>query len=485
VTTWHYDNARTGANTAETQLMPSNVNKNSFGKLFEQPVDGAIVGQALYLPKLRIPNKGVHNTVFVATMHDSVYAFDADSNVGADANPLWHRSFLSAGVNTVPIKMQGCGATTGWSEVGILSTMAIDPVARTLYVVAKTYENGTLVHRLHALDAKTGLDKKGSPVVIQGSFAAAGKTQTFQNSVQVNRPALLFESGNVYIGFGSNGCRTTAQGWVIAYNGKTLAPMGAFADEIGIGGAGIWQKGGGLSSDSDGKIYAETADGPFKSGVGFGQSVFKLSQVGSKLQLADWFSPFNQYYIDHNDLDMNDPVLILPDQPGPNRHLALAVGKQGTIYVLNRDDMGHYCGTCTITDTQIVQELTKQAGFETGGLVYWNDNIYATPVASSSMVFGMNAGLLDSTPVARSVTLASGHSPVLTANGNSNGILWQLSGSNLVAFDALSLKRLYTSVQATNGRDKLPKLPHFGNLVVANGKVYVGTNNSLAFFGLL
>jgi hypothetical protein len=207
--------------------------------------------------------------------------------------------------------------------------------------------------------------------------------------------------------------------------------------------------------------------------------------VGSTLKLADWFSPFNQYYIDHNDLDMNDPVLILPDQPGPNRHLALAVGKQGTIYVLNRDDMGHYCGTCTITDTQIVQELSKQAGFETGGLVYWNDSIYATPVASPSMVFNMSAGLIDGTIKARSVTNASGHSPVLTANGNGNGILWQLSGSNLVAFDALSLKRLYTSTQAANGRDKLPKLPHFANLVVVNGRVYVGTNNSLAFFGLL
>src|SRR3974390_175753 len=197
VTTWHYDNARTGANQNETLLFPGGVNPVTFGKLFEQPVDGAIVGKALYMPNLTIAKKGVHNVVFVATMHDSVYAFDADSAAGRNAAPLWHRSFLLPGVTTVPIAMQGCGNITGWTEVGILSTPVLDPVSKILYVVAKTHENSTFVHRLHALDARTGRDKLGSPVVIQATFQLAGHTYTFQNDVQINRPALLLDQGNV------------------------------------------------------------------------------------------------------------------------------------------------------------------------------------------------------------------------------------------------------------------------------------------------
>jgi hypothetical protein len=485
VWTWHYDNARSGANSSETILTPLNVNYNQFGKLFTQPVDGLVIGQALYLPGVTIPGNGVHNVVYVATMHDSVYAFDADSASGGDANPLWHTSFLINGATTVPIALQGCGPTTAWTEVGIVSTPVIDTATGTLYVVAKTYENSTFVHRLHALNVATGLEQPGSPIVITASYEVDGKTYTFEPAMQVNRPALLLEKGNVYIAIGSNGCRGgKEEGWVVAYNASTLQPVGAFDDEPGESAAAVWMRGGGLSSDSFGNIYGATADGPFAVGLDFGQSVFKLSQSGNTLQLADWFTPFNEAYLDENDLDMSEPVLILPNQPGKYPHLALAVGKEGTIYVLDRDNMGHFCATCTQVDTQIVQELTAFSP-EPGAMIYWNDTVYTTGVAAPIAALALRRGKLTLPPFAQSGKTGNGHSPVLSANGKTDGILWQLNGTYLCAYDALTLDKIYGSSQAPNGRDLIPALPHFANMVVANGKVYVGTNNSLVAFGLL
>ncbi|MFZ0797420.1 MAG: hypothetical protein WCA13_03150 [Terriglobales bacterium] len=485
VTTWHYDNARSGANPNETILTPLNVNFNQFGKLFTQPVDGLVIAQALYLPGVTIPGNGVHDVVYVATMHDSVYAFDADSATGSNASPLWHTSFLIDGAIPVPIALQGCGATTQWTEVGIVSTPVIDPAAGTLYVVAKTYENSTFVHRLHALDVATGVEKAGSPIVITASYEHHGTNYIFEPAMQVNRPALLLENGNVYIAIGSNGCRSgKEQGWVVAYKASTLQPVGAFDDEPGESAAAVWMRGGGLSSDSKGNIYGATADGPFAAGMNFGQSVFKLSQSGSELKLADWFTPFNETYLDENDLDMSEPVLVLPNQPGKYPHLALAVGKEGTIYVLNRDNLGHFCATCTKGDTQIVEELAAFSP-EPGAMVYWNNTIYTSGVAAPIAALALSEGVLAQTPFAQSKKVANGHSPVLSANGKTEGVLWQLNGTYLCAYDALTLLRLYGSSQAPDGRDLLPALPHFANLVVAHGKVYVGTNNSLVVFGLL
>jgi hypothetical protein len=485
VTTWHYDNLHTGANVNETILTPANVNKNSFGKLLARPVDGAIVGQALYLPSITIPGAGVHNVVYVATMNDSVYAFDADNNNGNNASPLWHTSFLVNGATPVPIALQGCGATTMWTQVGIVSTPVIDPVAGTLFVVAKTLENSNYVHRLHALDVTTGLEKPGSPIVITASYQSGGKNYVFADAMQVNRPGLLLENGNIYIAFGSNGCRGgKEEGWVVAYNKTTLAPEGAFDVEPGQSAAAIWQRGGSLSADSQGNIYGATADGPFVPGVNFGQSVIKLSQAGNTLQLSDWFTPYNEKKLDLNDLDMSEPVLILPNQAGKYPYLAAAVGKEGTIYILNRTNMGHFCSTCTTGDTQIVQELPAFAP-QTGALVFWNNAIYTTANGSPIYALAVSGGLVANSPLAQSKRVASGHSPIISSNGTSNGLLWQLDGNALQAFDALSLERIYSSDQAVNSRDVLPALPHFANMMVVNGKLYVGTNNSLVVYGLL
>jgi hypothetical protein len=479
VTTWHYDNLRSGADPNETILTPTNVNSKQFGPIFSQPVDGQVIGQALYLPGITIPGLGVHNVVYVATMNDSVYAFDADSNSGSNAKPLWHTSFLINGATTVPVKLQGCGGSNFWTQVGIVSTPVIDPVAGTLYVVAKTLENSSYVHRLHALDIATGLEQEGSPVVIAASYLSGGKNIPFVDMMQVNRPALLLQNGYLYIAFGSNGCRSDKEeGWVLAYDATTLLPEGVFDDEPGESAAAVWMRGGGLSADSEGNIYGATADGPFMSGTNFGQSVFKLSQSGSSLLLADWFTPFNELYLDNNDMDMSEPIMVLPNQKGKYPHLALAVGKEGTIYVLNRDNMGHFCATCTQTDTQIVQELTSFSPYP-GAMVFWNNTVYTSGTGMPISALTLKKGKLATTPFAQSKKVDSGHSPVVSANGTTvgTGILWQITGQSLAAFDAATLVRLYTNV--------LPKVPHFANVMVDNGKVYVGTNTSLVVYGLL
>src|SRR5579864_2622346 len=357
VTTWHYDNERTSANTTETLLTLSNVNVQSFGKLFSKPVDGFVVGHPLYLPGITMPGQGTRNVVYVATMHNSVYAFDADN---ANAAPFWVTSILTyspSGATSVPATVQRNAGVTAWTEVGIISTPVIDRNTGTLYPVAETYEGGNIVHRLHALDVTTGLEKFGGPTTIAATFTLNGVVSTFQGFFQINRPGLLLANGHVYIAFGSNCCNAYSQGWVMSYNATTLKQEGAFDAEPGRTLASVWQKGAGISADSIGNIYAETGEGFYAPGTNLSTSVFKLSQIGTTLSLADWFTPFNYQYLSNHDLDMAEAVLILPDQPGPFPHELIAIGKLGTVYVLNRDNMGQLCSACTTIDTQIVQEL--------------------------------------------------------------------------------------------------------------------------------
>jgi hypothetical protein len=484
VTTWHYDNARTGVNPNETILNLVNVNPNTFGKLFDLPVDGAVIGQVLYLPSVPIPGKGTHNVVYAATMHDSVYAFDADSNTGANASPLWEVSLLPPGATPVPMTVQGCSSVSGWTEVGIAATPVIDAATGTIYVVAKTYENGNSVFRLHALDVTTGGEKLGGPVQIAATYTLNGHTDTFNPFAETNRPALLLVNGHVYLAFGSNGCNAYGdQGWVISYNASTLAQEGAFNAEPGKALASIWMKGGGLSADSASNIYGETAEGNVTSGTNFGSSVFRLTQSGNSLHVADWFTPWNQAFLFQHDLDLNDAVLLLPDQPGSHPHLAMAAGKEGTLYLLDRDNMGKYCASCTAGDTQIVQEL-PQVAKHTGCLVYWNGMVYTTGTGYPIMGWALSNGMLSSTPVAQTPAQAGGHSPIITSAGTANGILWQINGTNLSAYNATTLVQLYATSQ-TNGRDTLPSMPHFAQLMIVNGKLYIGTNNGIAVLGLL
>jgi hypothetical protein len=484
VTTWHYDNARTSANTWETILTPSNVNSASFGKRFTQPVDGFVVGHPLYLPSVIIAGQGVYNVVYVATMHDSVYAFDADN---ANAPPLWVTSIFSyspAGATSVPATVKRNAGTTGWTELGIISTPVIDPATNTLYLVAETYENLNVVHRLHALDVTTGLEKFGGPTTIAASYTVNGKTTTFADLYEMNRPGLLLANGHIYIAWGSNGNNAYSQGWVLSYNAATLQQEGTYTAEPGKLLASIWQKGAGLSADSNGNIYAEAAEGFYAPDTNLSSSVLKLSQIGTTVALADWFTPYNQQYLSSNDLDLNDAVLILPDQPGLYPHELIAEGKEGTIYVLNRDNMGQFCSTCTAGDTQIVQEI-QGAAKQSGNPVYWNNTVYFTAQSSPVSAYTLSNGALIVPPTVQSVKVGGGSHAIITANGNFNGVLWIVNGPSLWAMDAKTLKTLYTSDQAANSRDTLPALAHFATPIAADGKVFIGTQNSLVVYGLL
>lgn len=485
VTTWHYNNARTGANTSESILTTSNVNYQTFGKRFTQPVDGFIVGHPLYLPGVSISGQGVHNVVYVATMHDSVYAFDADSALPA---PLWTTSLLdysAAGASTMSSALKNDFNPTAWPELGIVSTPVIDPTTGTIYLVAETYENAHVVHRLHALDVTTGQEKFGAPVTIAASSGQNGITTTFQDYYQMNRPGLLLANGHVYIAWGSNGNNTLpCQGWVLSYNATTLEQEGVFTTEPGQVLASIWQEGAGLSADSDGNIYAEDGEGYYAAGTNLSTSVMKLSQVGTELSLTDWFTPFIHQYLSQDDLDLTGGVVILPDQSGPVTHEAIGIGKQGTIYVLDRDNLGQLCSICTTTDTQIVQELIF-AATNSGTPVYWNNTLYFAGLGVPVVAYSLNDGLLTS-PFSSTSVNGGGSSPIITANGNSNGILWFVDGNhNLWALNATTLKMIYVNGLAPNGRDALGPLAHFATPIAADGEVFVGTQNSLTVYGLL
>lgn len=489
VTTYHNDVARTGLNASETILTPANVNKTTFGLLFSQTVDAPIVGQPLYLPGVTISGLGVHNVVYVATLNDSVYAFDADSNTGSNAAALWKVNFTnsSAGITTASGSYLPCQAVTKYTESGIVGTPVIDPTTLTIYVVAKTNENGTVFHRLHALDATSGAEKFGGPVAITGSFTTTkGVVATLNNLHAMNRPALLLNNGIVYIAFGSNGCNDTNYGWVFAYNAATLAQTGIFNTSPDTHLSSIWHAGSGLSADESGYIYGDTGEGKFTANTGgqdFGSSVLKLNPT--TVALADYFTPYNQQYISSHDLDLSScGTLVLPDQPGSNPHLLVASGKEGIVYVLNRDNMGKYNSA---GDTQIVQELPSVVGEIFGAPAYFNNTVYFAGNSRPIVALGLSNGLLTTTPVAQSAPMSGDHAPSISANGTANGVLWAIQGTgtaSMYAFNAVTLATLYSTNQAGT-RDKLPSIAHFVTPTVVNGKVYVGTQTTLAVYGLL
>jgi hypothetical protein len=478
---------------SETLLTPANVSPNSFGLLFNQPVDGFISGQPLYLPGVNIPGKGMHNVVYVATLHDSVYAFDADSATGEiNSQPLWVTSILNysgQGATSAPASIIAGLGITGFTERGIVSTPVIDAATNTMYLVAETYENQQVVHRLHALDVTTGLETLGGPTTIAASYRAPnGQVATFKPLRQSNRPGLLLNGGHIYVAFGGMGYNDTEeQGWVMSYNATTLQQEGVFAVEPGSCFASVWQHGAGLSADASGNIYAETGEGPYLQGINLSESVFRLSQVGAMLSLEDYFTPYNHVQMAKNDEDMADGVLVLPDHPAPHPHELVAAGKGKTIYVLDRDNMGGLCTTCTTGDTQIVQEVDLP-GYETGAPTYWNGNgrVYVTPGGGSNTVqaYAVSNGLLNLAAV--SPIISSGGHSFITSDGNTNGILWTSSLRVVYALDAVTLKILYSTSQATKGRDVPPApLPHIPMPIVANGRLYLGTTTSLAVYGLL
>jgi len=492
VLTQKNDTSRTGQNLNETYLTPSLVNATHFGPLFTQAVDGFVVAEPLYVPNLQI-NGATHNVVFVVTLHDGIYAFDADSSTGDNASPLWYTSLIDPpNVTTVPIADQGCPAN-GYSEMGILGTPVIDPTTNTMYLVAKTLENGNYIFRLHALNILTGQESLGGPVEIQASYTSDGQPVTFAVQHRMQRPALLLSNGVIYIAFGNMGCIADppSTGWLMAYQASNLdqiAVLDVGPRENAV--PGIWMSGDGPSVDSSGNVYLVTGDGEFDynlGGLDFGDTVLKLNLENGNFGLVDYFTPYNQSQLDQDDLDLGSSgLMLLPPQAGPNPNLGLVAGKAGEIYLVNQDSLGGYN---SVVD-QVVQEFPfnpNQSFVKIfGAASYWNNMVYFGASNSPIQAYGLSNGLLTTTPIAQTANTYNFATLFSTSsNGTQNGILWALEqirsdslprGSLLQAFNATTLQSLYSSW--------LSAATHLSIPMVANGKVYVGTQTSLAVFGL-
>ena len=498
VVTQHNDNGRTGQNLQETLLTPANVNVGSFGKLWTTLVDGQVYAQPLYVPNVTIPGKGVHNVFYVATEHDSVYAFDADSNSGDNGSPLWKTSFIAPanGITTISINDVNCNSAVV-PEYGITSTPVIDASTNTIYVLAETKEDGAFFNRLHALDITTGSEKFDGPFAIQATYPGTGAGSvdgilTFEPVMQLNRAGLLLSNGEIYLAWASYCDNAPFHGWVMAYDKSTLQQSAVWADTSNGEDGGIWMSGAGLTADASGNIIFSTGNGTFDavgSPVDFGDSIVKMVLNGSTLSVSDYFTPDNQAYLDLNDVDVAaGGVLLLPDQPGPYVHEAIGGGKDGNTYVINRDNMGHYNPN---NNSQIIQTLSGSAGMWASP-AYWNENVYFGWVNAPVQAFSVSNGLLSSSPTSTSPGSFywPGASLAISANHDANAILWGLNTSQndesvLHAYDATNVaSELYNSSQ--NGeRDSVGLPVKYAVPTVANGKVYVGAVGQVSVYGIL
>jgi len=498
VFTHHVDNARTGLHANETVLNQTNVHSSTFGKLASFSTDGIAHATPLYVANVNIPGVGLRNVVYVATEHDSLYAFDAD---GASATPLWHVSFINqaAGITTVPNGDTGecCDIAP---EIGITGTPVIDPATGTLYVVVKTKESATSYpQRLHALDIATGAEKLGGPVLIQASVPGTGSGssggQVAFNTLRENaRTAMLLLNGVVYFGFGSHGDYQPYHGWLFGYNATTLQRVLAFNTTPNGEGGGIWQSGGGLVVDAAGNIYFATGDGTFSAntgGVDYGDTFIRFNPATG---VTDYFTPHDENNINSSNLDLNaGGMILLPDQPGLHPHLLVSAGKNGTIYLVDRDNMTHFHAT-----DQNPQTLANVFPFGTplpgnySSPVYFNGSVYFGPVADVVQQFTFNNGLLTTFPTSTTPQIFAypGAALSVSANGTSDGIIWAVrksgaSPGTLHAYSANNLAvELYNSNQAGT-RDVLDAAAKFSLPLVVNGRVYVATEGQFSIFGLL
>ena len=507
VTTYHNDNARTGQNLQETILTTSNVNSTHFGKLFSQPVDGFIYAQPLYVSNAAIPDQGTHNVVYVTTMNDSVFAFDADSNGGSNQQALWQVTFTNpaAGITTVSTTDVDCTVTVT-SEIGIMATPVIDLSSNTLYVVARTRESGTFYHRLHALDITTGAEKFGGPVAIQATVSGTGSGSkggkiSFNAQLENPRAGLLLQNGLVYIAWSSLCDHGAYHGWVMAYDVQTLAQTAAWITTANGKRGGIWQSGGGLAGDSSYNTFLAIGNGTFDAdtaGSDYGQSITKLAPPSSgTFPVADYFTPYNAITYNSTDLDIGSGgVLLLPDQTiGPFAHLLAQGDKAGNLYLINRDNMGHFNSS---NNNQIVQYIPGADAGMYSSPTWWNNYVYISGKGNPIKAFSFNptTGLISTTPSSQTGATYTypGSTVSVSANQATNGIVWAVNNAtfanpsknaSLHAYDATNLARqLYGSGQNPS-RDNPGPAVKFTVPTIANGKVYVATQKSLVVYGLL
>jgi hypothetical protein len=501
VITYHYDNLRTGQNLSETSLTPANVNSSKFAKLGSFTVDGRVDGQPLYLSSVSIPNQGTKNVLYVVTEHDSVFAFDADSVNGATGTFLWKTSALQSGETSSDDR--GCGQVT--PEIGITSTPVIDRTRNAIYIVAVSKDSGgNYFHRLHALDLTTGKELFGGPTTIAATYPGSGANSSngnvvFEASRYNERPGLLQINGTIYTTWGSHCDAGPYNSWAMSYSADTLKQTSVVNLVPNGNEGGIWMSGTAPAADAAGNIYFIIGNGDFDTTTdanGFpansncGNCFAKISSA-APLKLLDYFTPLNTVSESNADADFGSGgPLLLPDVVdgmGKTRHLAVGSGKDANIYVVDRDDMGKF----NAGKDNIYQQINGQLN---GGVwakpSYFNGTVYYGAVNDAIKAFPIVSGKLTTAPSSQSAHQFGypGATPSISANGAANGIVWAVENGGtavLHAYDATNLtNELYNSNQAANSRDQFQG-NKFITPVVANGKVYVGTPNSVAVFGLL
>lgn len=513
VVTRYYDNTRSGVNSQESILNPTTVVTGSFGKLFTLPVDEFVYGQPLYVPGLSIPGQGTHNVIFVATENDTVYAFDADQK-GA---PLWSTSLLGSGEEALPCagvnstdNLDGCGIAP---VIGVTATPVISLENNAIYVEARSASTtGTYFHRLHALNLTTGAEMFGGPVTIQASAPGTASDADANGDVDFNplrensRPGLLLVNGVVYMCFASLSDVTPYHGWLLGYSATTLQQVSVFITTPNGHEGGIWANTG-PTADSNGNIFLVSGNGtPDPSDNNYGQSYIKLTPQSGQLEPADYFTTSEASALNIHDSDIGSAgLMLLPDQTGTaHPHMLVGAGKEGTIFLVDRDNMGKL----NAAGDQNVQSIPNAVGNvadcdpdgTNGGQfcnfyspVFFNGNVYFSGVDDVIKAFSLQNALLSTTPVMQSGTPFSfpGAGLTISNNGGSGAILWALEWKNaaagkstLHAYDPGNLStELWNSDQSAS--DTLGVATRLNIPLVANGKVYVGGTSSVTVYGIL
>jgi hypothetical protein len=495
VVTYRDDAGRTGADLTESVLTPADVNSSSFGLLRTLSVDGKVDAQPLYLSHLTVAGSA-HNVVFVATEHDSVYAFDVQTGAA-----LWQKSLLGSGES--PSDDRGCGQVT--PQIGVTSTPVIDQTAGpngAIFVVAMSKDSSSNYHqRLHALDVTTGAELFNGPVAVNPTYSSsAGGQKAFSPGQYAERAALLLSNHTVYTSWTSHCDIAPYSGWIVGFSESTLAQTAVLdiaADSDN--GPSIWMSGGGLAADSGGSIYLISANGVFEPTLtsggfpqngDYGNSIVRLATTGGSLTVADYFAPSNEVAESSADLDLGSggPMLLpdVTDSGGVVRHLMVGAGKDGNLYVINRDNMGKFSSSSN-ADWQELDGALPGGVFATAA--YFNGTVYYGDIGGSLKAFTVANAKLSSIPASVTTTQFEypGTAPAVSANGTSSGIVWAVENSSpavLHAYDATDLTHeLYNSNQAAGGRDNFGAGNKFITPTVADGMVFVGTTNGVAVFG--
>jgi hypothetical protein len=499
VVTYHYDVGRTGLNPNETALTLTNVNSTSFGLIRMLAGDGQVVAEPLLLSGLTVGGQS-QNVVYVATENDSVYAYNADT--GAQ---IWKISVLGAGEQ--PSGDHGCGQIS--PQIGITATPVIDRSAGpngAIFVVGMSLDSSGNYHqRLHALDITTGAELTGSPTEITATYPGTGDNSSNGNVVfapgqYAERAGLLLLNGTLYMGFTSHCDGGPYTGWLMAYGEQTLKQTAVLNLTPNGSEGSIWMAGAGLAADANSFIYFLDANGTFDTTLNasgfpskgdYGNGFIKVSTANGGLAVADYFEMSNTVQESNNDTDLGSGgALVLPDMTdsgGTVHHLAVGAGKDGNIYVVNRDNMGKFNAS---NDSAIYQELDGVLNGVWAMPAYFNNTVYYGDQYEKIKAFPISNAMLSTTPQYQTTATFTypGATPSISANGTSNGIVWAVANNSnavLYAFNASTLAELYDSNQASGGRDHFGSGNKFITPMIVNGKVFVGTPSGVAEFGLL